>query len=580
MASALVFLPPYGPVSLTRGATAPLPSGIVYEVGRREYAWLPPEERDAHQASLRNFLLAGRGPMLWTLSLQGSQRHLYLWLQDDPGNLQALRDLGAPATALGPEAPPDLHWAIANPALPGWHKGSGRIPTSPHAARPTVGRTAPRAHARFLEAGTGYRQLLGVESYPEHLDELSLERLWSFPHQAIIALRLAPLSAAEARLRLEHRLQHLHASSFLRRQRGRLPDSEAEKAQEDALRLREVIVEGRERLFAAALLVAAEGPDRATCESQAALLRTTFAEMGFLLQVQLGLQAAQQDWLLPEPTLREAPARLLTASALSCLDLTPAAAPATTGDRLGAHLRDGSPVLRDRLHAANPMAVVLGSPGHGKSAFVKAELLRQEPQCLLVVDPEGEYQPVVEHLGGKSTEALPAVAAPLNRLALSLRRLPHEKWPLLLREAAAYAISTAEATALKEPFWLTLDEGHLWLGPSGAEDALVDLAKRARKRGLIVTIISQNVGDFLRSQGGQLILANAGRLTLFHQQPSDLPRLKEVLHLSDRALDFLRGCRPGEALLLDDHGTMPFRLTLDEEVLRLVDTRPAFARSR
>ncbi len=565
---------------LTRLPAPPEPHGTVYELGRREYAWLPQEERDAHQATLRNFLLAVQGPLLFSLSLQATERHLYLWLAEGAGNEQALRDLRIPSDSLGPEVPAALAWAVANPALPFWFETIGRTPASPRAARPTAGRTSPRAHVRFLEAGTGYRQLLAVESYPEELDELSLERLWSLDQRAIVALRLMPLSGAEARLRLEHRLRQLHASSFLRSQRGRLPDADAAKAQEDALRLREVLVEGRERLFAAALLVAAEGPDRQSCEAQAALLRTTFAEMGFLLQVQLGLQASQGDWLPPRPAPREAPARLLTASALSCLDLTPAAAPAAAGDQLGVHLQDKTPVRRDRLHAANPMAVVLGSPGHGKSAFVKAELLRQAPECLLVVDPEGEYRPVVEHLGGASGTSLPSSPEAPGRSALSLRTLPQAAWPDLLRQAAAYAISAAEGIARAKPFWLTLDEGHLWLGPDGAEDALVDLAKRARKRGLIVTIVSQNVGDFLHSQGGQLILANAGRLTLFHQQPSDLPRLKEVLHLSDRALDFLRGSRPGEALLLDDQGTIPLHVKLAEEELHLVDTRPEFARTR
>ncbi len=555
------------------------PAGTVYELGRREYAWLTPPERDAHQAALRDFLLAAKGPLFWTLSLQGGERHLYLWLQDDPGNFQALRDLGVPARSLGPENPADLAWAVANPALPPRRQLPGRIPVRPVPVRAGFGRTAPRARVRWLEAGTGYRQLLAVEAYPEELHELSLERLWSFQQSAIVALRMTPLSTTQARSRLEHRLQQLHASSFLRRQRDRLPDTEAEKAQADALRLREVIVDGRERLYAAAMLVSGEGPDRTACESQASLLRTTFAEMGLLLQVQLGLQNRQQDWLLPRPAQSEAPARLLTASALSCLDLTPGAEPIATGDQLGVHILDGTAVLRDRLHAANPMAVVLGSPGHGKSAFVKAELLRQKPRHLLVVDPEGEYGPVVGHLGGRTAACLPPAAA-TGLLDLSLREVPETKWPALLREAALHATLAAQAIALEEPYWLTLDEGHLWLGPAGAEDALVDLAKRARKRGLIVTIVSQNVGDFLRSPGGQLILANAGRLTLFHQQATDLPRLREVLGLSDRSLEFLRGCRPGEALLVDEHGTIPLRLTLDEEELRLVDTRPSFARYR
>jgi len=558
----------------------PAPPGTVYEVGRREFAWLGVAERDAQQAALRAFLLAARGLLVWTLTLDQGLHHLYLWLQDDAGNAQALRDLGVAATPLGPDVPPELAWAIANPALPPWQQIGGRVAARPRAAGAHLGRSRARAHLRVLEAGTGYRQLMAVEAYPEELTELSLERLWSLGQPVIVALRLQPLAAADARQRLERRLQHLHASSFLRRQRGRLPDSDVEKAQEDALRLREVIVEGRERLFATALLAAAEGPDRAACEAHAAALRATFAEMGLLLRVQLGLQHAAQSWLEPQPAPFEPPARLLTASALSCLDLTPAAAPIGEGDRLGIHLRDRTPVRRDRLRAANPMAVALGTPGHGKSAFVKAELLRAAPPHLLVVDPEGEYGPVVGRLGGEVVDALPESPAARAPLALSLRHTPEQAWPSVLRQAAGYAVAAAESLGLARPFWLTLDEGHLWLGPGGAEDALVDLAKRARKRGLIVTIVSQNVGDFLRSPGGQLILANAGRLTLFHQQPTDLERLREVLHLSDRALDFLRSCRPGEALLMDEHGVLPFHCTLDEEELALVDTRPVFARSR
>jgi len=564
---------------LTPGVAQPYAAGTVYEVGRREYALLVAEERDARQTAMRDFLLAVHGPVVWTLASRGSERHLYLWLQDDAGNREALAGLGAPAHPLGPDVPSDLRWILDNPALPLPAAVRCGVEVRPRGVA-GLGRTPPRAHLRVLESGTGFRQLMAVEAYPEQLDELSLERLWWYPHPLLASLRLVPLAPREARLRLERRLQQLHAGAFLRRQKGRLPDPDADKAQEDALRLREVLVEERERLFATSFLVAAEGAHRAECEAEAARLRAVFAEMGCLVQVQLGLQSAQAEWFTPGPAAQEPPGRLLTASAIACLDLTPAAAPQASGQRLGTHIRDRTQVLRDRLRSANPMAVVLGTPGHGKSAFAKAELLREHPSQLLVVDPEGEYGRVVARLGGRSVDAVPASPEGRCCLALSLRATPQPAWAAHLRAAAAHAIDAAAAGGLDEPFWLTLDEGHLWLGAGGAEDALVDLAKRARKRGLIVTVISQNVGDFLGSQGGRLVLANAGRLTLFRQQPTDLPRLGEVLHLSDRALDFLRACRPGEALLIDEQGTVPLRIDLSEEELDLVDTRPGFARIR
>jgi type IV secretory pathway VirB4 component len=222
------------------------------------------------------------------------------------------------------------------------------------------------------------------------------------------------------------------------------------------------------------------------------------------------------------------------------------------------------------------LSVVLGTPGHGKSAFAKAELLRVRPDSLLIADPEAEYAPVVQALGGDIVAKLPVDFGTQHRLGLDLRS-SHEG-AADLAAVPRWALRQAETLEGRQPLWLTLDEAHLWLRSPAGRDALVDLAKRARKRGMVVTLVSQNVGDFTQSDAGRLILANAGRLVLFRQQLSDLPRLGELLQLSERALDLLRVSRPGECLLLDEHGPIPLRVSLPEEVMPLVDTRPAFAR--
>ncbi len=558
--------------SYRSAAEAPI-SGTVYELGRVEYSLLPEPERSAVQIRLRDFLLAVQGPLRFTLGVRAQQRHLYLWLRSDAGNAQALARLGVGVRPLGAESPPTLRSQIENPGLPPVAQPRGRVPLSPRSGAPRTRTVVPREHLRILEAGTGFRQLMAIEGYPAELDELTLERLWWRQEEMIVALRLQPLGAAAAQRLIDRHLVRLHAGSFLRSQRGHLPDVEVQRAQEDAETLRRALVEGRERLMAVAWFVAAEGPDKATCEARAAGLRELFAEMGFSLRVQLGLQRKAADWLLPEGAGPDPPARLMSASTVSCLSLLPAAAPQRAGDPLGVHLRDASRVERDRTASANPLAVVLGTPGHGKSAFAKAELLRVQPQALCVADPEGEYAQVVRAMGGAVVSRLPPEEQQPMRIALDLRSEHRD-----LGAVPRWALRSADLLLGRHPLWLTLDEAHLWLAAAAERDALVDLSKRARKRGLIVTLISQNVGDFTQSDAGRLVLANAGRVVLFHQQSTDLPRLGELLHLSDRALDQLRVFRPGEALLLDEHGLVPLRIALSEEEFHLVDTRPAFAR--
>ena len=564
---------------LKRPSQVPRAPGTVYALGRVEYSLLPEAERTGVQLRLRDFLLAAQGPLRLTLSVRAHERHLYLWLRDDAGNAEALAGLGAHAQPLGAESPPALRAEIENPGLRRIARGGGRIALSPRPHTLVPRYASSREHLRLMEAGTGFRQLMAVEGYPAELDELTLERLWWQRTDVMVALRLQPLSTADGRRLIDRHLVRLHASAFLRSQRGHLPDVEAQRAQEDAEELRSAIVEGRERLFAVAWLVAVEGPDRATCEARAARLRELFAEMGFVLRVQLGMQRQAAEWLLPESQGDEPPARLMSATTLSCLNLLPAAPPRDAGDRIGVHLRDGTRITRDRTASANPLAVVLGMSGHGKSAFAKSELLRVRPEALCVADPEGEYGPVLRALGGEMLERLPEASAAPQRFALSLRRGPGAQDQLQsLLPVAHWALRCADLLAGRHPLWLTLDEAHLWLsGPQG-QAALVDLAKRARKRGLIVTLVTQNVGDFAQSDAGRLILANAGRIVLFHQQPTDLPLLGNLLHLSDRALDHLRTCRPGEALLLDEHGPLPLHAQLTEEEMGLADTRPAFAR--
>lgn len=70
----------------------------------------------------------------------------------------------------------------------------------------------------------------------------------------------------------------------------------------------------------------------------------------------------------------------------------------------GINKLSGNALIIDRKQGANGNGLCFGLPGHGKSVFMKLEiilsyLLTQDD--ILINDPEGEYAPVVEKLGGQ-----------------------------------------------------------------------------------------------------------------------------------------------------------------------------------
>ena len=61
-------------------------------------------------------------------------------------------------------------------------------------------------------------------------------------------------------------------------------------------------------------------------------------------------------------------------------------------------------ILSDRKRLNNPNGLIIGAPGYGKSFFAKREIIAaflQTNDEIIICDPEGEYYPVVEALGGQ-----------------------------------------------------------------------------------------------------------------------------------------------------------------------------------
>ena len=94
-----------------------------------------------------------------------------------------------------------------------------------------------------------------------------------------------------------------------------------------------------------------------------------------------------------------------------------------------------------------------------------------------------------------------------------------------------------------------VDEAWMLLAYPEAVDFLNTMARRARKRNVSLTVVSQKFQDFYENKSVQAVLTSAETKLFLAQDKSEIEYLKEVFKLSDGEADFLITCTRGEGLI-------------------------------
>ena len=80
-------------------------------------------------------------------------------------------------------------------------------------------------------------------------------------------------------------------------------------------------------------------------------------------------------------------------------------------------------IMADRKKLKNPNGLILGTPGSGKSFSAKREVTNAfliTPDDIAIIDPEQEYSPLVQRLGGQVIDISPASDQYINPMDLTL----------------------------------------------------------------------------------------------------------------------------------------------------------------
>lgn len=121
-----------------------------------------------------------------------------------------------------------------------------------------------------------------------------------------------------------------------------------------------------------------------------------------------------------------------------------------------------------------------------------------------------------------------------------------------LKTPAMYSVLNfiwTKVRSQKKKRLLVCDEAWIMLQNEISAEFLFGLIKRARKYGLGITTISQDIEDFMRSKYGKPIVSNSSLQILLKQSTSSVKTLEQIIGLSEAEKQRLVACSIGEWLI-------------------------------
>ena len=124
--------------------------------------------------------------------------------------------------------------------------------------------------------------------------------------------------------------------------------------------------------------------------------------------------------------------------------------------------------------------------------------------------------------------------------------------------------------------WVFADEFYLLFRYQYSADFFYKLWKRIRKYNGLVTGLTQNVEELLRSDTARLMLANSEFLILLNQSPTDRDELAKLLHISDTQLGYITNVSAGCGLIRCAGNIVPFENSFPRhtQLYKLMTTKP------
>jgi hypothetical protein len=157
-------------------------------------------------------------------------------------------------------------------------------------------------------------------------------------------------------------------------------------------------------------------------------------------------------------------------------------------------------------------------------------------------------------------------------IVFSIRNLEEALRPLGMYLILNYIWSQIRREMRKR--MLIVDEAWILMQYPDSARYIYSLAKRARKYYLGLTIISQDVEDFLSSEQGRAVLNNSSMQILLKQSPTAVEKLAEVFHLTEGEKFLLLESDVGEGLFFAGASHVAIKIVASYAEDQIITTDP------
>ncbi|MEK7512744.1 MAG: DUF87 domain-containing protein, partial [Patescibacteria group bacterium] len=255
----------------------------------------------------------------------------------------------------------------------------------------------------YLKLGEYFVKTFFIFTYPRYVASAWFSPIINMAEMMDISIFIHPMDTSLALKNLRKKVTQMEAELAEREEKGLIRDPALETGYQDIEKLRDALLQAREKLFRVGVYLSVYGKSLDDLERLGQLVETALEAKLVYIKPALFRQLEGLESVLPLCRDRLQVHTPLNSGPTSSLfpfispDLT-----SDTGVLHGVNLHNQSLIIFDRFSLENANQVVFAKSGAGKSYATKLQIIRSLMMGVnvIVIDPENEYQNLANAIGG------------------------------------------------------------------------------------------------------------------------------------------------------------------------------------
>ncbi len=256
----------------------------------------------------------------------------------------------------------------------------------------------------YIKINDKYLRTIFVGGYPRFVSPGWLDPIINFDHSLDLSFFIYPVEGKTVLDDLRRKIAEMEAEIATDLQRGRVVNPGTQAKLEDARDLQEQLVKGAERFFQFSFYITIPAD---SLEELNQITHQVQSTLGSLLIVAKFTALQMEDGLLSTTPLGidklSITRNMDTTSLATTFPFVSAELSSDRGVLYGINEDNDSLVIFDRFRLENYNSLIFATSGAGKSYAVKLEAVRSLMLGteVFIIDPEAEYKPLTEAVGGE-----------------------------------------------------------------------------------------------------------------------------------------------------------------------------------